>query len=170
VSKILRNTTASPITVVDVGSVIIPASPGSYTIPAQDYWLWAASSNVITFIGDGDLVVNDGSFDLNISDGTDLIKGLYPRFRTTPTVQNVTITLANTEQSHVLPTGSGPFMIHNRGPGIVKLAFVSGASGTTYFTLHRWSFFQFALLAQGSTTIYVQSPTASTVVELIIGT
>jgi hypothetical protein len=76
-SKILKNTTASPIIISDTG-VTIPASPGIYTIPSQDYLLWAASSNVVTNIGSGDIIVNDGSSDLDISQGTDLIKGIFP--------------------------------------------------------------------------------------------
>ena len=76
-AKILKNTTASPVAIADTG-ITIPASPGTYTIPAQDYLLWAASSNVITYIGSGALVVNDGSTDLSISDGTDHTKGNFP--------------------------------------------------------------------------------------------
>lgn len=79
-SKILRNTTGSTIVVSDTG-VSVP-SMSNYTIPPQDYMLWAASDNVITFIGDGDFVVNDGTFDLSISDGIDLIKGYFPKTMT----------------------------------------------------------------------------------------
>jgi hypothetical protein len=75
-SKILKNTTVSAIFVSDVGVSI--AGLGQYTIPEQDYLLWAASSNTVTYVGAAELVVNDGSFDLNISDGIDLIKGLFP--------------------------------------------------------------------------------------------
>lgn len=75
-SKIIKNNGASPVAIADVG-ITIPAA-SSYTIPAQDYLLWAASSHVITHVGSGALVVNDGSADLSISDGIDLIKGLFP--------------------------------------------------------------------------------------------
>lgn len=77
-AKILKNVTVSSITITDTG-ISIPASPATYTIPPQDYLLWAASSNIITRIGSGDIVVNDGSSDLSISDGTDHIKGFLPR-------------------------------------------------------------------------------------------
>jgi hypothetical protein len=77
VSKTLRNTTGSSILVTDTGIVI--ASATTYTIPPTDYLIWAASSDVITQVGSGALVVNDGSSDLTISDGTDLIKGIFPR-------------------------------------------------------------------------------------------
>lgn len=75
-SKILKNNTGSPITFSDTG-VTIAASPAQYTIPPQDYLLWAASDDVITEIGAGNIIVNDGSNDLGVSDGTDLIKGVF---------------------------------------------------------------------------------------------
>jgi len=76
-SKILKNTTGSAISISDTGTTI-PVSPATYTIPATDYLLWAASDNIVTEIGSGNVVVNDGSVDLGISDGTDLIKGIFP--------------------------------------------------------------------------------------------
>jgi len=76
-SKILINNTASPIPISDTG-VTLQVTP-NYTIPAQDYLLWAASSDIITQIGSGDVIVNDGSTNLSISDGTDLIKDIFPK-------------------------------------------------------------------------------------------
>lgn len=76
-SKIVKNNTASPVAVSDVG-VTIPAS-GQYVIPTVDYLLWAGSSDIVVLIGNATVTINDGSIDLNISDGTDLIKGLYPK-------------------------------------------------------------------------------------------
>jgi hypothetical protein len=76
-SKILKNVTGSNISIVDTGITVL--ANNQYTIPPQDYLLWAASNNIITRIGAGSIVVNDGSVDLSISDGTDLIKGLYPK-------------------------------------------------------------------------------------------
>jgi hypothetical protein len=65
--------------VTDTGVSI--AASYSYTIPPTDYLLWSASSSVVTKVGDGSLVVSDGSSDLNISDGIDLIKGIYQKNR-----------------------------------------------------------------------------------------
>ena len=166
-SKILKNVTAFPITIVDVGSVTIAASPGSYTIPPQDYELFAVSSNTVTFVGAASIVVNDGSFDLTISDGIDLIKGLYPRLLVfTPIVQNVSLPIASTEVTHVLPTNTRRYMLHNRGPGTIKLAFTALASGTTFFTIHRWAFVTNGLIGSGTITLYLQSPVAGTVAEI----
>lgn len=75
-SKILKNNSGGTITVSDTGITINNAT--QYTIPAQDYLLWAGSDDVIGYIGSGDLVVNDGSSDLSISDGTKLIQGIFP--------------------------------------------------------------------------------------------
>ena len=41
-AKILKNQTGSPIALSDVG-ITVPASPSTYTIPAQDYLLWAGN-------------------------------------------------------------------------------------------------------------------------------
>lgn len=76
-SKILKNTTLSPIAVGDTG-ITIQVSPTDYTIPPQDYPLWASSSDTVTQVGAGNIIVNDGSNDLSISDGVDLIKGIFP--------------------------------------------------------------------------------------------
>jgi len=75
-SKILKNTTASPVDITDVG-VTIPAS-GQITVEAVDDLLFKGSSDVVTLIGNGTVVVNDGTSDLSITDGIDLIKGIFP--------------------------------------------------------------------------------------------
>lgn len=61
-SKSLRNTTGSVITLADTGVTIGALS--TYTIQPQDYPLWAASVHVDSYITDGSLVVNDGYDDL----------------------------------------------------------------------------------------------------------
>lgn len=66
-SKILKNTTSSPIPIADTGITI--AAMSSYLIPPQDYLLWAASVNVLTPIGSGAIVVNDGLRDLSATYG-----------------------------------------------------------------------------------------------------
>ena len=80
-SKIVKNNTGSAITITDVGGVVIPASPGSYTIPPQDYLIWANSSDILTYVNDTSptpsVTINDGSFDLTPTKGVDLIKGFF---------------------------------------------------------------------------------------------
>lgn len=78
-SKILKNNSGSNVTVSDTGVTI--NNGNQYVIPPQDYLLWAASDDVVTEVGAGNLVVNDGSVDLGISDGIDLIKGVFQKHR-----------------------------------------------------------------------------------------
>ena len=73
-AKIVKNTTIAAINVSDVG-VTIAASPGSYTIPDQDYLIWSASTVAATNVGTGDLVVNDGTSDLSAALGAAHLKG-----------------------------------------------------------------------------------------------
>lgn len=101
-SKILKNITASPIEIGDTGVTLQP-TPTDYTIPPTDYLIWAASSDIVTQIGNGNVVVNDGSFDLSVSDGTDLIKGLFPSEVDVNTVLNpVKVAFDNTVQVNPL--------------------------------------------------------------------
>jgi hypothetical protein len=74
-AKILKNTTASAVTISDTGQVVPLSS--QLTISAQDYDLYAASEDVILLIADGTLVVNDGSFDLTPAQGIGLIQGSF---------------------------------------------------------------------------------------------
>lgn len=170
-SKILKNTTAGAITITDTGGVIIAASPGTYTIPPQDYLLWAASSDIITYLNDmatPSIVVNDGSVDLNPSDGMDLIKGLFPRlFVFDPLVENVAITLANTEVTHTLPTGTKRFLLKLRSSAKLKVSYAVGTSGTTFYTLKPGMAYAEERIGAGTTTLYMQSPSAAQTVEII---
>jgi len=74
--KIIKNTTASPIFIADTAVTI--AANSSYTIPAQDYLLWSASENIVTYINAGSIVINDGIRDLTSSYGRYYIS--HPEF------------------------------------------------------------------------------------------
>lgn len=74
-AKILKNNTASDILISDTGVNILASS--NYTIPPADYPLWAASSDIITYIGSGDITVNDGTYDLTKADGVSILQGNF---------------------------------------------------------------------------------------------
>ena len=76
-AKILINNTTSDIFVSDTGANILASS--SYTIPAIDYPLWAQSSDIIIFVGSGDITVNDGTYNLSKAEGIGLIQGSFIR-------------------------------------------------------------------------------------------
>jgi len=59
----VRNTTLSAIPLEEVGNVVIGAG-NTYTIPPQDYFLWAASTEYDSFLDSGDLVASNGVEDL----------------------------------------------------------------------------------------------------------
>lgn len=159
--------------IVDTG-VSVPAS-GQYVIPPQDYPLWAASSNVITYISDlavsstvSTLTVNDGSFDLSISDGVDLIKGLFPTFiLSVPNIEHVDVVNSNTEYSFTLPVGTRKFQISSLNRGTVKLAYVATESSTNYVKIIPGSTLGETRVNQAaSLTLYFQSNKAADTVVI----
>lgn len=70
-SIIAKNTTGSDITI--AGQVI--SAGGQYTLQQSDMYLWASSDLLVTKIGSGDIVINDGTSDLSASNGIDHVKG-----------------------------------------------------------------------------------------------
>lgn len=172
--KILQNTTGSPITMgSDVGNVIIPVLPATYTIPPQDYLLWAASSSIIAYLNDGptpSIIVNDGVDDLNPSDGMDLIKGNFPNFFVKePSSDPITTNVApNVEDSHTFPSGTRLVTITNRGNYLVKYAYAPGESSTKPIFL--WPnaprcISQGVKISEDPLTIYYQSNGVSQPIE-----
>lgn len=74
-SKILKNTTLSNISISDTGITILAS--GFYNIPATDFPLWAASDDIVELVGSGSIVVNDGTSDLGPAQGIALIQGNF---------------------------------------------------------------------------------------------
>jgi hypothetical protein len=83
-----------------------------------------------------------------------------------PTVINGTLTLADTEYEIDLPYNCHKFTLKARVAADVKLAYEAGKSGTAYITVTAGTnYWEDGLRTNFS--IYVQSPTAGTVVEVI---
>lgn len=76
-SKIVKNSTGLDITLNDVGVTI--SANGQFTIPATEYPIWAASEDILSPLVSGDLIINNGTSDLNVSDGLDAIRGYIPK-------------------------------------------------------------------------------------------
>jgi len=167
VSKILKNQTLSAIFIADTG-ITVPASPATYTIPAEDWLIWAASSDIITEVGAGNIVVSDSLNDLNISDGIDLLKFINTEllYDDPPTLEEVSLPTANTEVSHALPAGTKRFVIQNRDDGMLKLAYVATESGTKYMTIPPGGVYERDRLKGGTITVYLQSPKAAQTVVI----
>ena len=88
---------------------------------------------------------------------------------TTPTIYNVTNTVASTEYSQALPTGTRKFTIKPRG-GALKFCFTASGSGSLYINLDDGQGFSEDNLKLTSKTLYFQSPTAGSITEIIAWT
>lgn len=83
-------------------------------------------------------------------------------------IYNKSIPSANTEVSQALSEGASYFEIKARNPAHeLKLAFVDGESGTNYFTISQGGNWYTKGKIVGSVTLYVQSPSAGAVAEII---
>lgn len=86
-------------------------------------------------------------------------------------IANYSIVLANTEYAFVMPSGAKNFSFQTREGGSLKIANVSGQSGTTYFTLFPGQTYNIESVTGSNTiTLYVQSPKASQTLEVIYWT
>jgi hypothetical protein len=73
-SKILVNNTDFDVEMPDNGVTVLAHS--TYTIPPQDYPTFQGSSDVITQLSNGNLILNDGGTDIaTLSQAVDVIKG-----------------------------------------------------------------------------------------------
>lgn len=86
---------------------------------------------------------------------------------TTPTIYNKTMTDADTEYSQALPAGTRKFQVKCRTSFAIKLAFTSGASGTTYTTIPADQTYWEDHIALKGVTLYFQCASAAKVAEII---
>lgn len=85
-----------------------------------------------------------------------------------PKIYNVTCTNANQEYSQPLTSFTSVFDIKPRDPGAdIKVAFISGQSGTVYWTVFGGASDQQIGPFAGVLTVYFQTTTAGAVVEII---
>lgn len=86
---------------------------------------------------------------------------------TAPTIQNFTISSANTEYSYTFPPSTKRFLVKLRDPGALKVAYTSGDTATLYVTIPPNCFYGEDELEAISITLYFQSPVAGSIVELV---
>lgn len=90
---------------------------------------------------------------------------------TNPLVSNVSLPTAATEVGILLPNDTKQFLIKLRDPlAKLQLSYASGQSGIVYFTISPGCFYSDSDLSISGITLYVQSPSASQVVELVTWT
>jgi hypothetical protein len=82
-------------------------------------------------------------------------------------ITNVNAPTANTEVSLALSSGLKEITIRSRLISTVKIAFVSGESGTKYITLLPGATFSQGGLTLTGATIYMQTDIASNTIEVL---
>ena len=86
----------------------------------------------------------------------------------TPRITNISIPLANTEQSHVLVTGAKKILLRIRGIGKLQYSFTSGQSGTNFITIKKGNSESIdGIDLTSSTTIYFQNSRAGETLEIL---
>jgi hypothetical protein len=84
-----------------------------------------------------------------------------------PTIENVDITLADTEYSYTLPAGTRTFEFRFRNEETFgKLAIAQGLSGTTYITVGQGETIKEEIKG-GGVTLYFRGDNASDVAEIL---
>jgi hypothetical protein len=117
--------------------------------------------------------INTREFDKFVDDAGETavrVKGSISAVDTRPTVgtvENLTVTTANVEQSHALPANTKCFSIQTRGAGKLRLGLSSGQSSTSPWTIYAGGYYASPAINSASTSIYFQSPTAGLVLEVM---
>ena len=94
-------------------------------------------------------------------------------FATIPQILNVTLTIANTEYSQLLPAGTQKFTVQARTAFDVRYAWVTGkvaGPAAPYNTLKSGTDLKEDSLFLEDKTLYLASTNAGTVVEILVWT
>jgi hypothetical protein len=86
---------------------------------------------------------------------------------TSPTLQNITMAVAGTEYSVVIPVGAKRFSVYSRQDSVLQATYTSGQSGLNYFTIGYGVWYTEENLAGSSLTLYIQSTKNNTVLEVL---
>lgn len=84
-----------------------------------------------------------------------------------PLVTNTTLTNQNEESIITLPANCKKFLIQARTNADLKLSYTASASGTVFLTIKAGSTY-WEDAVRTNNKIYLQSPTAGTVVEMVV--
>lgn len=83
-----------------------------------------------------------------------------------PSIQNVLVAIADTEEAIALPANTKKFELKARGTSKLQVAYVSGQSGTTYHTIWPGFCLREEDIDRASLTVYVQASKASEIIEI----
>jgi hypothetical protein len=87
---------------------------------------------------------------------------------TTPTIANISVSLANTEYSYILPVGTKQFTVKDRaGDAKTRIAYIPGATTSTFKTVDMGCTYEIKEIASTTgLTVYFQSSKASRTIEI----
>ncbi len=86
----------------------------------------------------------------------------------TPQIDNVVVSLANTEVAYLLPVNTKRFLIRNRDTATLKVAFTAGTSGTTFLTVYPGTIYKESdLQIPSGFYLYFQTTAASQTIEIV---
>lgn len=90
---------------------------------------------------------------------------------TNPLITNVSVPLAATEVAIALPANTKRFLIRARKVSNaypqIQLAYISGDSGTIYLTVPGGAYYSEGEIDAPSLTLYIQSNTPATIIEIV---
>jgi len=101
-----------------------------------------------------------------IGSTSDTVSAIIERAET-PTITNKALPTAGAEVTHALQAGVKKIEFQARGDSTIKFSFVSGQSGTNYFTLHKGSGYAIDGLKLSGTTLYVQANKNNEILEIL---
>lgn len=93
---------------------------------------------------------------------------ITPVFSTDWQMANLNLTLANTEYSYSLPSGTKQFIIQARNNAELRVAESIGETATNYTTIWKGGSLTISDVNFTGKTIYLQSNLAATTVEIVV--
>jgi hypothetical protein len=85
----------------------------------------------------------------------------------TPTIDNVSAPVANTEVSYVFPVDTKKILMRCRGAARIQFSFISGQSGVEFITIPAGVTYSEDMLFLPSATIYFQTNLPNQIIEFL---
>lgn len=92
---------------------------------------------------------------------------ITPVYSTDWGMANVSLLVAGTEYSYALPSGTKQFIIQSRNPAKLRVATLPGETATNYTTIWKGGSLTISDVNFTGKILYIQSDTASTIVEIV---
>lgn len=100
------------------------------------------------------------------ADDAPITVDLSPLTVTNPSISNVTLSLANTEQAIVLPAGVKRYSLKARNDARLQLSYISGESNVEFWTIWAGNVETEDVIDKDSLTLYIQANKDSTILEI----